>query len=254
MARFFHYVLRTTDVRAARAFYERVLPRGGPCVGLEVHPLHEQAIAHGARPHWLGHLDVGDVEAAASAFGARGATPLGPRWVSSDGLEAAVVRDPGGAVISLAKPPRQATPDATGLHHPEVVWHELNSDDVERAKANYRELFGWEFMKPLDLGDLGVIHPFVWETGGAPVGSMSDVARRSGIHAHWLFHFRVAEIGVAVEAVRAGGGSVLPLITLPSGARVAVCDDPQGAAFALHESGGAGGRPDFAPAPRRDSP
>jgi len=41
----------------------------------------------------------------------------------------------------------------------------------------------------------------------------------------------------ARDAVRAAGGLVLDPVTLPNGDRVAVCDDPQGAAFALHARG-----------------
>ena len=65
---------------------------------------------------------------------------------------------------------------------------------------------------------------------------MMDIAGRPGVHPHWLFHFRVPALEPAMDAVRAGGGVVLPPVTLPGGARVAVCDDPQGAAFALHGS------------------
>jgi predicted enzyme related to lactoylglutathione lyase len=231
MARFFDYVLRTTDVAAARSFYASVLGHDA----FEIVQLHQQAIARGARPHWLGHIDVENVEAAATTFAARGATPLGLKWVNPQGLEAAVMRDPGGAVVSLAKP--GTARDHPRAPSPSVVWHELNTVDVERAKANYGDLLGWELEEPLDLGHLGIIHPFSWRPGGSPVGSMSDIASRRGVHPHWLFHFRVATLGAAVEAVRAGGGSVLPLIELAGGDRVAVCEDPQGAAFALREVG-----------------
>ncbi len=99
MKRFFRITLRTNDVDAARTFYAAVL--GGNA--FHVVQLHEEAVARGARPHWLGFLDVGDVDRAAAAFVQRGATQLGPKWVNPEGLEAAVVRDPGGAVIALAK-------------------------------------------------------------------------------------------------------------------------------------------------------
>ncbi len=137
MTPFFQVTLRTSDVEAARAFYATVL--GGPA--LHIVQLHEQAVARGARPHWLGYLDVGDVDRAAAAFVDRGATPLGPKWVNPEGLEAAVMRDPGGAIVALAKPPRGVR--ATNLG-PDVVWYELNSADVQRAQLNYRELFGWD--------------------------------------------------------------------------------------------------------------
>jgi predicted enzyme related to lactoylglutathione lyase len=234
MKRFFDYHLRTTDVAAARAFYVAVLGNGDA----EIFRLHEQAVARGARPHWLGYIDVGEVDAAASLFGARDATALGPKWVNPQGLEAAVMRDPGGAVVALAKPAPGGGPSSPAVARPDVVWHLLHTADVERAKANYAELFGWKFQEPLDLGKNGVFHPFAWQSGGPAVGSMSDIATRPGVHPHWLFHFRVASLDPTLDAVRSGGGSIVGSFVLPNGDRVAVCDDPQGAAFALFQEHG----------------
>ncbi len=200
--------------------------------------LHEQAVARGARPHWLGCLHVEDVDRATAAFVARGATRLGPKWEDPEGLEAATVRDPGGAVLALAKPPPHGRAgEERGA--PEVVWNLLHTADVARARANYGELFGWVFEQPLDLGRLGVFHPFAWERGGAAVGSMSDIAARPGVHPHWLFHFRVAALEPALEAVASAHGVIVEQVTLPGGARIAICDDPQGAAFALTTASGA---------------
>lgn len=239
MTRFFQITLRTHDVDAARAFYATVL---GPCA-LNIVQLHEQAVARGARPHWLGLLDVGNVDDAIATFAERGATRLSPTWVNPEGLEGATLRDPGGAIIALGKPPAPAPAQASASSKgpgPEVLWHELNTADVDRAKANYGELFGWEFKAPLHFSHLGashVFHPFAWERGGAPVGSMCDIAGRPGVHPHWIFHFRVAALDPAMSKVKAEGGIVIGPITLPSGDRIAVCDDPQGAAFAIREAG-----------------
>lgn len=112
----------------------------------------------------------------AATFVERGATSLGPTWVNPKGLEAAVMRDPGGAIVALPKPPPPFEPKQTA-----VAWYGLNTPEVERAKANYGTLFGWEFKLPVDLGCLGVSHPFSWERGGPLVGSMSDLAGRPGV-------------------------------------------------------------------------
>jgi predicted enzyme related to lactoylglutathione lyase len=216
------------DVAAARAFYFAVLGN----TDLEIVQLHEQAVARGARPHWLGFLDVAEVEVLASAFAERGAAPLGPKWVNPRGLEAAVMRDPGGAVVALGKP---AAAQGSAMPRPQVAWHVLNTADVERAIANYSELFGWEFKQPVDLAEHGVFHPFAWQPGGVAVGALSDIAQRPGVHPHWLFHFHVAALEPALAAVRAGGGLVIGPFTLRTGARLAVCEDNQGAAFALLE-------------------
>lgn len=226
MMKFFQTVLRTTDVASARAFYASVLG----VQTLHVVPLHEEAVARGARPHWLGFIDVGDVDRIAGAFLARGATALGPKWIDAEGLEAAVVRDPGGAIIALARP-QSSVPPAT----PDVAWYGLHTADVDRARADYGELLGWVIGAPEDHGSLGVLHPFAYESEQPAVGAMSDIRQRAGVHAHWLFSLRVGSLDAAIDAVRAGGGLVLGPMTLPSGGRVAVCDDPQGAAFALCE-------------------
>lgn len=237
MTEFFRYQLRTTNPDAARAFYAAIL--GGPCEA-DIVPLHERALARGARPHWLGYLRVGGVEPAAASFIERGAMQLGPTWVNAEGMQAAVFRDPGGAVIALAEEPsspaQARTRQPPRVSREDVVWHELNTSDVERAKADYGALFGWEFKAPLDLGNLGVLHPFSFRPGAAPAGSMADVRGRPGVHTHWLFHVRVAALDEALAAVRALGGLVIGPIVLPGGDRIAVCDDPQGAAFALRES------------------
>ena len=143
-------------------------------------------LARGARPHWLGHLGVDDVERAAAAFVARGAARLGPTRPAPDGGAVAGVRDPGGAVVALI--------DTPALLRPDIVWFSLNTNDLARASAAYRELFGWQVGEPRDLGALGVYHPFAWAPGGPSVGAIADTAGRTGVHAHWLFHFRVAAL------------------------------------------------------------
>ncbi len=97
MTRFCRLQLRTTDVPAARRFYGALLGDDG----VDIVPLGAEAIARGARSHWLGHLGVADVESAARAFVADGATRLG--LTGASGAPAggvAVLRDPGGAVVA----------------------------------------------------------------------------------------------------------------------------------------------------------
>jgi predicted enzyme related to lactoylglutathione lyase len=230
MKRFFDVFLRTLRVDVATDFYRSVL--GAP--PRNVFPLHERALARGARPHWLGFVDVGDVDGAVARFVERGAEAMGPKWVNPDGIEAAYVRDPGGAMMALAKPSSKERSASEPLV-PDVIFHSLNTPDVERAMTNYREMFGWDFRAPLDLGARGTFHPFGWEVGGEEVGVLSDIANRPGVHPHWLFHFRIFGLDAAIARVRSEGGLALEPIDLPNGDRIAVCDDNQGAAFALHE-------------------
>jgi predicted enzyme related to lactoylglutathione lyase len=109
----------------------------------------------------------------------------------------------------------------------------LNSNDLPRARSSYCALFGWIVTGELDLGAHGVHTTFAWQESGPNVGSMGDITGRPGVHPHWLFQFRVASLEPAIATVRNAGGLVLDPIVLPNGERVAVCDDPQGAAFSL---------------------
>ena len=189
-------------------------------------PLPAEAIARGARPHWLGHLGVADVDGMTRAFVGQGAIHLGQTPPAAAGGAAALLRDPGGAIVALATPSSSAV-------RPEVVWHSLNTADLARATASYCALMGWQLTDAVDLGPLGRHQQFAWSPGGATVGAMADIGGRPGVHPHWLFHFRVAALEPALAMVRAAGGLALDPVTLPSGVRLAVCDDPQGAAFAL---------------------
>jgi predicted enzyme related to lactoylglutathione lyase len=226
MTKFCRFDLRTTDADAARAFYARILGHDRAVIW----PLHEQALARGARPHWLGSLGVEDVEHVASAFVERGAMRLGPTRPTAYGGQAAVLRDPGGAVVAVATPPPVNVESGV-----EVSWHVLNTNDVTLATAHYHDLFGWEVSDRLEHGADGAFQQFAWHAGGVSVGAFADIAARPGVHAHWLFFFEVDALDPAIAATHAAGGLALDPVVAPSGERVCVCDDPQGAAFALRE-------------------
>jgi predicted enzyme related to lactoylglutathione lyase len=117
----------------------------------------------------------------------------------------------------------------------EAAWCVLNTNDVAKALVNYHELWGWEIKPRVDLPGHGGFHPFAWHAGGPTAGAIVDVTGVQGRHPHWLFFFPVDVLERAIETTRAAGGLVLDPIVLPSGERVCVCDDPQGAAFALLE-------------------
>jgi predicted enzyme related to lactoylglutathione lyase len=222
-SRFSRYLLRTTDVEAAAAFYDAVLERRGDGIV----QLHESALARGARPHWLGQIGVrelGGVEAIAARFVERGATRLGPPAGASD---FAVLRDPGGAIVAMT--------DRVDESRAGVVWHQLNTREPHTAAANYSALFGWSFTEELGLGQLGHHRRLAFGTGEENIGLVSDVEGRPGVHTHWLFFFRVASLDDVMQRVRTHGGIVIGPMELPNGARVAACDDAQGAAFGIIE-------------------
>jgi predicted enzyme related to lactoylglutathione lyase len=234
---FHRYDLRTTEPEAARRFYAEVagleLPDGvarAPSM-LAVWPLHELARARGAPAHWLGHLAVVDVEAAASRLVALGGERLGPTVRVNHGAAYATLRDPSGAVVAV----REGT---HGSEPAPVAWHQLHTRDVERAWAVYEELFGWTATTTSEVAGLeGGFRLFAWAGSNASVGMMGNTARWPGVHAHWLYYFPVRDLDGALAKVSANGGRVVaPAAALANGDRLAPCDDPQGAAFGLYEA------------------
>lgn len=207
------YVLRTTDVAAATAFYDAVLGHHGDAV----FPLHENALARGARPHWLGCVDTSEPETVAEALLAGGGERLGPR--PGGGF---VLRDAGGALLAVGP---VAAPSAG------VVWHVLRTREAERATQAYARVFGWWPGERLDLAD-GAFRAFAWAEDAEDVGAIGGIDDSPGVHPHWLYFFGVPSLDEAVAVAQASGAS-LSIGEAPGGRRFAVGEDPQGAAFGL---------------------
>jgi len=230
-SRFCRYELRTTDADAARAFYAGLLGHDRAIIW----PLHEQARARGAMPHWLGSIAVDDVpelERISAELVSRGAMMLGPIRPSAHGGQAAVLRDPGGAIVGLTTRPAEEVAS-------DVSWHVLNTNNLANAIANYATLFGWSIAADASTGPHGAFHEFRWDGAQrASAGAMADIAGRPEVHPHWLFFLDVASAGAAVAWTRGQGGTAMDPIQGPAGESIAICEDPQGAAFGVIERTG----------------
>ncbi len=215
--RFGRFVLRTTDVAAATAFYEKVL--GG--VGDGIAQLPEAAVARGAWPHWLGHVAMPDRDAVAATterWLARGATRLGPP--REDGV--AILRDPGGASLALSVMNEPSRAD--------VAWHQLNTADAPRAIASYSELFGWV---KTERALQGTVQQLAFGEGEPNTIGIADIEGHPEIHPHWLFFFEVPDLDRAIAAAGTNGGIMISPTTSLDRVRVAVCEDAQRASFGL---------------------
>ncbi|MGF1467917.1 MAG: VOC family protein [Sandaracinaceae bacterium] len=113
-------------------------------------------------------------------------------------------------------------------HHPgRVVWHELVTQDVERAKGFYGEVFGWRITDE-DMG--GHPYHFLFGPEESPLGAM--VQAQPQVPDHWLSYVSVADVDLAAERAEALGGTVVaPPTDIPVG-RFTVIVDPQGATIA----------------------
>jgi predicted enzyme related to lactoylglutathione lyase len=197
-------------------------------------------VQHGARPTWLGYLQVADVDSAATAIEADGGRVLMPRKDLPVG-SIAMVTDPMGTPFYVMAPiPPRGEPDAksdvfdvsTAQH---VRWNELASPDQRRAKQFYAKHFGFAFKDSMALGAMGS-YDFI-DHGGVRLGAIMQKPPQNppqNPNAAWLFYFGVHSITAAKAEIEKGGGRVVNgPHQVPGGDWVIIADDPQGAAFGV---------------------
>lgn len=244
-SRFVWYELATTDVKTAKAFYSSVVgwgtadvpgsvytlfnAGGAPVAGLS--QLQGGAQKAGAAPQWRGYVEVDDVDATTRRAKKLGGTVHMPPTSVPNVSRFSVIADPQMAALALIER-RQASPDQPAQTEApgHVAWRELIATDLEKAFLFYNKLLGWRKAStmPSPVGNY-----LEFSAGADTIGGM--FCRLDGAaYSSWLYYFSVSDIEAAAKQVEAGGGKVLcgPL-TVPGGARILQCGDPQGAAFGL---------------------
>jgi predicted enzyme related to lactoylglutathione lyase len=250
--RFVWYELTTTNVETAKTFYAHVVGWGAqrisasgmdyslftagesPVAGLLRLP--EEAARRGATPHWIGYVEVDDVDAAVEKTRRFGGIIHVPPTNLPGVSRFAIVTDPQLATFAMVKglKPRQEPPPGLGAPG-RVGWHELLAADWEKAFDYYSALFGWRKADG-HVGLLGAYQGFA--VGSTTMGGMFTKPPTLP-HPFWLYYFNVADVAGAANRVEAHGGQVLyGPVEAPGGAWIAHCADPQGAVFGLLERRG----------------
>jgi len=246
--RFVWHELTTHDPDAAARFYPgltgwkvepyadnpsyRLWTMGGvPMGGLMVLP-DEQRRA-GTPPYWLCYMGAPDVDATV-----RQATSLGARVVVAPQTipvgRFAVLADPQGAVFALYRPSQEPMGnDEAGVG--DFSWHELATTDPAAAQKFYRALFGWEHASSFEMGPGDTYWMFKRGGGTKTLGGIYKKRPEMTAPPNWLPYVRVASADKAAAAAgRTGGKVLIGPMDVPGGDRIAMCIDPQGAAFAVH--------------------
>ncbi|WP_045740471.1 VOC family protein [Actinoplanes rectilineatus] len=113
-----------------------------------------------------------------------------------------------------------------------LTWNELNTRDLEGAKAFYGAVFGWTF-QDTHVGGLPYV---ICERNHIQVAGMQLMigsAWPDDMPPHWLVYFAVGDCDAAAEHASALGGHVLHPPTTIAVGRYAVIEDPQGGTFAI---------------------
>jgi predicted enzyme related to lactoylglutathione lyase len=112
------------------------------------------------------------------------------------------------------------------------AWQDLNTTDVEAAKAFYGSVFGWTFVPvPMDGFDYIMVY-----AGEYPIGGMSATDQGEP---RWTPYISIAEIDGAVARIGSTGGKNNgEIMHIPGVGRMSYHQDPDGAEFALFSGEG----------------
>ena len=243
---FVWYELLTTDVAAAKAFYNSVfgwevqdastpdLPYAlfnaakVPISGLM--DLPEEGRRMGVKPTWMAYVGVNDVDVTAERIKRLGGTVYVPPTKTNIGF-ISVVADPQMATFALVSSLKVGGEQPAESSKPgHVGWHELLAEDWAKSFAFYSDCLGWERAKSeISQGD-----PYqMFSACGLTIGGIFT-RHPNDPPPFWLLYFNVEDIDAAAERVKAAGGEVfLNPQELPGGISIARCADSQGASFAL---------------------
>ncbi len=241
---FIWYDLMTPDVKAAEAFYARVIgwkiaDSGMPGMSYSILNAGDTmvggmmgAVPGGPPPMWTGYIYSADVDGdtkRAKKLG--GKVCKEPEDIPGVG-RFSVIADPHGAMFNLFKPNSDQSPtkaaEATPGH---IGWRELSSGDWKKAWPFYQKMFGWTKSDAIDMGAMGTYQFF--KIDGVNAGGMMTRSKDAP-PASWLYYFNVEAIDDAVARLTGAGGKLCngPM-QVPTGQWIAQAMDPQGAMFAM---------------------
>lgn len=173
---------------------------------------------------WIGYVHVADVDAAAAAAKAHGATVVVPPSDIPDVGRFSLLADPQGAMITAFKSLKDGEAPKGPPPVGDFCWEQLNTTDVAAAKAFYTAALPWS------LGSF--LGSETFNAGDCPVASM--MATPPGVPAHWISHVVVDDLaGARARVARNGGKVMMEEIPVPGLGAFAVVSDPAGAVICL---------------------
>lgn len=178
--------------------------------------------------YWTTYITVDDVDSMPDKVRALGGIVLaGPFDVFQNG-RMMLIQDPSGGTVALWQAISHV--GAQLLNVPgAMTWNELNTRDVEKAKAFFGELLGWEFAPGYMPGYFFIHNP---HNNGRINGGILEMSGEAWgeMPSHWMVYFSVADIDAALaKAAELGGTVATEIIEAAGTGRFAVITDPAGA-------------------------
>jgi predicted enzyme related to lactoylglutathione lyase len=181
-------------------------------------------------PVWMTYVNVDSADTTAAKVTKAGGAVLAEPMDVMDAGRMAIVADPLGAVIGLWQP-NEHTGAQLANEPGTYIWSELMTRDLDKSKAFYKAVFGWDAE---DQGPPGGPPAYTeWKVGGKSVGGMMLIGgdMPADMPPNWGVYFAVADTDASVAKAQELGATVFmgPADIEPG--RFAVLADDVGAVF-----------------------
>lgn len=108
------------------------------------------------------------------------------------------------------------------------VWHEITAPDIQKSIDFYSNALGFG-VQEFPMGEMGTYH-MLTRDGQAIAGVTSP--QMPGTPSHWATYIAVENVDNSVARCQEHGATLLaPAFDVPTVGRMALLQDPQGAAF-----------------------
>jgi len=243
--KFVWHDLVTPDPASSQRFYESLLGwefesttrsgrpyavarvGGHPVAGIVVHP------DPGDDPAlWLSYLSVPDVDAAVAEVTAAGGKTLYAPTDLADAARVAVVSDPQGAALGLARLLGGDPDDPPQPRRQHFFWMEYLAEDASKATEFYKGIIGYQVSE--DDRSAGPDYFILRRDGRSRAGLFQIPPGHEKLKPNWLPYVLVDDPTALAARVAGLGGSVIlpPRQEIRSGS-LAIVADPAGGALAL---------------------
>ncbi len=179
---------------------------------------------------WLTYVNVDSADDTIGKVKANGGAVFAEPMDVMEAGRMAVFADPLGAVIGLWQPNQHT--GAQVVNEPGALcWNELITTDLDKSKAFYKAVFGWD---AADQGPPGEAPAYTeWKLADRSVGGMmlKNDMMPAEMPPNWGVYFAVTDTDASVEKAKELGGALLhgPMDIEPG--RFAVLTDNVGAVF-----------------------
>lgn len=193
-------------------------------------PMQDEMKKQGIPSHWNNYISVDDVDALVDKITEHGGTVLAGPFDVFDSGRMLTLQDPTGAVVTLWKAKTHI--GAGVVNKPgAMMWNELSTRDVEKAKDFYNKVLGWEYKTDENN------YTLILNNGRMNGGMMQMDEKWGDVPPNWMTYINVADLDKSIEDVsKLGGNIIMGKTSAGEVGEFAIVADPTGAVFTIMQS------------------